>query len=273
MDYETLNYEKKDCVAVISLNRPHVLNTINRKMMAELDQVFDRVMKDSETRSIVLRGVGRAFCAGFDLKEEASDVVAGPEEWFSRYEEDWKIFFKLWSTGKPVISAVQGFCFGGAFELMLLCDMTIAAEGTKFGMPEIRHASGPGFGLLMYSIGSLKKIKEFMLLGDSIDAQKAEQLGIINEVVPGEMLDAVVFDTARRLALVPPSAMALTKRYINDGVEDMGFSYGVANGLAISTLMTTSKDYRDLENLRETLGPDRLREFFKKRDQEFYRQA
>jgi enoyl-CoA hydratase len=273
MEYETLIYEKQDHIAVISLNRPQVLNAINRKMMTEMDDAFNRAAEDIETRAVVLRGNGRAFCAGFDLKEEATDIVASSEEWMPRYEKDWQIFFRLWSMSKPVVSAVHGYCFGGAFELMLVTDITIASEGTKFGMPEIRHASGPGFGLLMYSMGSLKKIKEIMLLGDSIDAYQAEALGIINEVVSEDLLDVVAFDTARRLALVPQAAMALTKRYINAAVEDRGFSHGVANGLVISTLMTATKDYRDLETLRETMGPERLREFFQNRDKEFQRQA
>jgi len=273
MKYETLMYEKHDHVAVISLNRPQILNAINKKMVAEMDDAFERVAEDNETRAVVLRGNGRAFCAGFDLKEEAIDIVGSTEEWLPRYEKGWQIFFKLWSMSKPVVSAVQGYCYGGAFELMLVTDITIASEGTKFGMPEVRHASGPGFGLLMYSIGSLKKIKEIMLLGDSIDAQEAKALGIVNEVVSEELLDKVALDTARRLALIPPTTMALTKRYINDAVVDRGFSHGVANGLLMSTLMTASKDYRDLENLRATMGPERLREFFQNREKEFQRRV
>jgi enoyl-CoA hydratase len=269
VDYQAIVYETQASIATISLNRPRVLNAINRQMIQELGQALDAAQADPAVRAVILRGNGRAFCAGFDLKEEAGDAAAGPAEWLPRFKADWDIFLKIWRLDKPVVAAVQGYCLAGAMELLLACDLAVAAEGTQLGFPEIRHGAGPGIGLLVYAIGSLKTAKELLLLGESIEAADAQRIGLINRVVPADQLDASTQDLARRLALIPETAMAVTKRYINSASEAMGLDQTVEYGTVLCALLTGSQEYIHAEATRRAVAAQSLKDYFKQRDAAF----
>jgi enoyl-CoA hydratase/carnithine racemase len=269
MEFSTLQFERVGNIATITLNRPEVLNAINRQMMSELNQVLDSLAHDNEIRAAILKGEGRAFCAGFDIKEEAVDTVAGTNEWFPRYQRDWETFLKVWRLDIPVIAAVQGYCLGGAFELMMLCDACIAAENAVFGYPERRQASGPGMGLLVFNIGSLKRAKELMMLGDMFDAAIADRLGLINRVVAPDLLESAALDLAQRFVLIPQAGIQISKQFINGIVQRFGLDDTIRHGAALATVLTASREYQEMEELRKEMGPERMSEFFKMRDQEF----
>lgn len=269
MKNESIILEKEQSVATITLNRPNVLNAMNRDMITRLEKALENVETDPDIGAVILQGNGRAFSAGFDLKEEAEDVVEGPSEWFPRFRGDWDIFLKVWHMNKPVVAAVHGYCLGGVMELILLCDLAIAAEETKFGFPEIRFASGPGMGILAYAIGSIKRVKEIMLLGDQFGADEAEYLGVVNLVVPKEALYDVAFDTARRLALIPRETMRSTKEFINSIYEQKGLIQSTDYGTALCALMTDSKEYKEEEGARVSLGKENIKEFFTERQIRF----
>jgi enoyl-CoA hydratase/carnithine racemase len=240
MDYEALIYEKSGRIGKITMNRPNVLNALNRVAIAELRDAFEQVAKDDEVRVVILTGMGRAFSTGHDLKEP----FAGPEDGRKLHVEIWDLMFAIWDMGKPVIARVNVHCLGIACDLALACDLTIAAEVATFGEPEIRASSGSEFPLLPWVVG-MKKAKELILTGDTIDAKEAERIGIVNKVVPLDRLDEEVGRLATKIANVPAFALRMNKTTINRAFEMMGMRNAMALALeSTSLLIVTDTDER-----------------------------
>ena len=224
-------YEAADGVARIVLNRPIVLNAINRNVTRLLDSALDQAEADENVRAIILTGAGRAFSAGGDL-------------WSSLYPDDdpapdsLDVQMRIWSFPKPVIAAVRGHAVGQGCELAGVCDFTIAAESARLGEIQIRH----GFGipvLITPFLTSQKQAKEVLLLGETILPDDALRMGLINRVVPDDQLDEAANEMARKLASLPPATVRLNKRLVNLVYEQMGLIEAVR--------------YRDNETLRELL--------------------
>ena len=184
MDYQTLLVDRRNRVAIVTINRPDKLNALNVQAKAELNDVFHELQGDAGTDVIVLTGSGeKAFVAGTDIKElkeldEASGkaFAAGGQAVFSLIE----------NCGKPVIAAVNGYALGGGMELALACHIRIASENAKFGQPEVNLGIIPGYGgtqRLARLVGQGKAF-ELILTGDQIDAQEALRVGLVNKVVP-----------------------------------------------------------------------------------------
>ena len=129
-------------ITTLTLNRPERLNAINRRMIDELNLLLDAIAADPEVRAVVLTGAGRAFCSGFDLKEGAATPKQGIADWRPVIQRDFDIILRFWHLAKPTIAAVHGHCIAGGCELALACDITVAAENTRFGEPELRFGSG-----------------------------------------------------------------------------------------------------------------------------------
>lgn len=254
-----------DGVARITLNRPEVLNAINRDLLLRLDCAFRAVELDEAVRCVILTGAGRAFSAGFDLKAEADEGTLPIEVWLDRYRDDWKVFLRIWESDKPYIAAVRGYNLGGSLELSLLCDFTLAAEGTKFGSPELRHAAGPGAGMLPWLVG-MKAAKRVLLTGDMIDAREAYRLGFVTEVTSIAKLDEEVLSLASRLALISPSAMKLHKLAINRTYERQGMLATIQDNYMMATVANQTRDYLNLERDRQN---QEFRSFVKRRDSPF----
>ncbi|MCH7539895.1 MAG: enoyl-CoA hydratase/isomerase family protein [Proteobacteria bacterium] len=233
MTYETVTFEARDAVGVLTLNRPKLLNAIDTKMVQEINAVLDAVAADDDIRVLVLAGAGRAFCAGFDLKESAGKERKGPVDWRPELERDFNLIMRFWHLRKPTISAVHGYCLAGGCEMALACDITIAAEGTMFGEPELRFGSGM-IALLMPWLTGPKQAKELLLTGnDRVPADRALAIGLINKVVAeGEHLDAALA-MARQIAVMFPETVALTKMAINRTYEIMGMGAALDMGLDI----------------------------------------
>ena len=165
MGFETVIYEESGPLAVLTLDRPDKLNAINAQMVAELGQAMDRAEAAASVRAIVLRGAGRAFSAGFDLdmgEDESGDRIG-----FLRAElrEDFDIIMRFWDCPKPTVAAVHKYCLGSAMEMAVACDITVAAEGCRFGAPEVKFGSGIVALILPWVIGP-KAAKELLLTGD-----------------------------------------------------------------------------------------------------------
>lgn len=239
-----------DAVARVTLNRPQVLNAINRDLLLDLDAALQDLERDQSIRAVILTGAGRAFSAGFDLKEEAADGAIPVEVWLDRFRDDWEVFLHIWHSAKPYIAAVRGYNLGGSFELSLLCDFTVAAEGTKFGAPEIRHAAGPGACMLPWVVG-MKAAKAVLLTGDPLDAAEARRLGIVTEVVPDAELDTRAVELARKLALIAPDAMKLHKLAINRTYERQGMLSAIQDNYMMSTVANGTRAYREEEEQRQ----------------------
>ena len=212
-------YEKDGPVARLTLNRPSALNAVNLAMRDELWVLLQAVRDDPDVRAVVIRGAGeRAFCAGADVKEfgTAPSVVEARR---ARQERDlWGLMLAL---PKPLVAAIHGWALGAGCEMSLLCDLRIAADDARLGLPEVTLGYIPSAG----GTQTLPRVvprgvaMHMVLSGEPIDVQTALRAGLIHRVVPRHTLDAEVERTARRLADLPPAYVAAVKQAVNTGLD------------------------------------------------------
>ena len=229
---ETLKIERRGRIAILSFNRPRVLNAFDGPLVKATTQAMAELSADENVLAIVVRGEGRAFSAGFDLK--AGAATAGQRslaDWRRVLETDFAFIMTFWECQKPTIAAIHGYCIGGAFELSLACDITVAAADTRLGAPEVKFGSGAVAMLLPFVTGS-KAAKEILLTGDDhLTAERALTLGIVNHVAPaGEELTKALA-IAESIAAADPMAVQLSKRAINRSYEAMGMRAALAQAL------------------------------------------
>lgn len=212
--YSTLKVEVREQVAVIRFNRPEAMNAANIEMSFERLEIYEAVSKDPNVRVVIVTGNEKAYCAGGDLAAFSRFDPAAAKKFGERGLKYQKILEEM---PKPTIAAVAGFAYGGGMENVLLCDLRIAADNAKFALPEIKVGIFPGGGAtqrLLQNI-SLCKAKEMIFLGESIDAQTALEIGLINKVVPLENLMTEAFAWARKLCKKPPLSIKAAKALIN----------------------------------------------------------
>lgn len=204
MTYENLLYEVSYGIATITVNRPRVLNSLNHATIAELRAAFTAMRDDEAVRVIILTGAGeKAFIAGADvteLRELATSGALGGRDALPTL---------IQGLGKPVIAAVNGYCFGGGFELVYACTLAYAADGAKFAQPEVNLGLNPLWGATQQlpSLVGKKKAMELLLLGEIFDAAEALRLRIINGVMPAKELMPAVGSVAANLATKAPIAV------------------------------------------------------------------
>lgn len=233
MPYETLLYEARGPVALVTLHRPQRVNAMNGVMLRELHLALDAAEADAAIRAIVLTGAGGNFCSGFDLKEQAEARPAGVATWRPLLERDFNAVMRFWDSPKPTIAAVRGACLAGGCELALACDITIAAEDAIFGEPELRFGAGIVVMLLPWLVGP-KRAKQLLLTGDDkLPARRAETIGLVNEVVPAGREVERALAIARDLAAIDVMALRETKRAINRSYDIMGMREALAMALDI----------------------------------------
>ncbi len=216
----TVTIERRAGAAWLTLDRPEKLNVLNSEMVAALEARIDEAAADPAVRVVVLRGAGRAFCAGYDLSESPPGIRS-EDEWRVELARDIDLTMKLWALEKPTIAAVHGWCLGGALDFALACDLVVAADDARFGIPEIRFGSGPVTLLLPFAIGE-KKANELVFTGDDVDAAEAHRLGLVNRVVPRDALEAETERLVRRIAPTPLETLRLTKLSLLRAREAMG---------------------------------------------------
>ncbi|GAA1565720.1 crotonase/enoyl-CoA hydratase family protein [Dactylosporangium maewongense] len=210
-------YERAGHIAVIRLNRPASLNAVNAALSTAAGEALERAAADPEVRVVVVTGNGRAFCAGADLKELAAGrSIAAPEhpEWgFAGIARHW--------IDKPLIAAVNGFAMGGGTEIALACDLVVAAEDARLGLPEVKRglvAAAGGVVRLQRQI-PLKRALQMALTGDAVDVQEAAEWGLVNVVArPGAALDEAMV-LAERVAANAPLSVQYTKRVMHQVAE------------------------------------------------------
>jgi len=231
MTYETILFETCGPVGLLTFNRPERLNAFSQPMIDEVNRQLDLVERDENIRALVVAGAGRAFSAGFDLKDGADKAWNTVADVTPTLKKDFDFIMRFWHFSRPTIAAVHGYALAGACELAMACDITIAAEGTRFGEPELRFGSGI-VALLMPWLSGPKKAKEFLLTGnDRIDAAEALACGLINRVVPLGSELGTALALAREIALNDRVKVAMTKRAINRGFEMMGMLAALDMGL------------------------------------------
>lgn len=241
MTYETIISRKEGRIGFIAFNRPRALNALNATLLEETTRALADHAADEEVAAIIVHGEGRAFSAGFDLKESAARGTSGALAWREVLEHDFDFIVQFWDCPKPTIAAVHGYCLAGAFELMLACDITVAAEGTLFGEPEVRFGSGIIAMLLPWITGP-KQAKELLLTGDDkVKAERALAMGIVNRVVPPDQLIATATAIASDIAAAAPLSVQLTKRAINRTYEIMGLRQALLASLETDILLEASE--------------------------------
>jgi enoyl-CoA hydratase len=250
---ETVLYERRGPIALLTLNRPDKLNAVNAKMVGELGRALDDAESDDQVRAVVLCGAGRAFSAGFDL-----DMGEGSGIEFLRGElrKDFDVIMRFWDFPKPTVAAVHTFCLGSGMEMAVACDITVAAEGCRFGAPEVKFGSGIVAMILPWVIG-LKQAKELLLTGDErVSAERALSIGLINRVVPEEQCLEEALAVARSIAANDRIAVRLTKEGINRGAEIMGMRQGLLQGLELGVIAEDSEtpESREFNEILEKEG-------------------
>src|SRR6185295_570303 len=231
---------------IITLNRPEKLNTISRELQLALTETFARADADPATSVVLLRAEGRSFCAGYDIGAKgpgADDWRSDPTKAHAHLQPQLEFEMAPWLMKKPVIASVQGHVLGGGCELVMLCDLTIAAADATFGEPEIRF-SAVGPAIVMPMIIGYKRARELLYFGDQIDAQTALDLGMINRIVPLAELRAASLSYAKRLSLISPEALYATKRAVNRAADAAGFRTALYAGLdVVGPLYATSTEF------------------------------
>jgi enoyl-CoA hydratase len=211
MNFENVTVEKDGAVGVVTLNRPQALNALSYGLVKDLSLAMQELDQDPEVRSIVVTGGEKVFAAGADIKEMAD---RGPFD--ERIQERLAYRDKINKITKPVIAAVSGFALGGGCELAMSCDIIIASENARFGQPEVNLGIIPGSGgtqRLTHVLGKHRAM-ELVLTGDMLSASDAERLGLVNRVVPAELVLEEAKNVAKKIATKPALAIKAAKEAV-----------------------------------------------------------
>lgn len=214
MDFECIMYEKKEGIAVITLNRPHVLNAMNSQLWLDIERALADARDDENILVLIFTGTGRAFSTGADLKESKGRSLKAYRDYLVRLQE---ISRQIIRYPKPTIAAVNGFALGSGHELALACDIRIAAEDAKFGSPEARVSSsvtGGAMRLIQDLIGP-GKARELLFSCDTVDGREAERIGLVNRTVPTAQLMEEALTMARKIAANSFLSIHLIKKGLN----------------------------------------------------------
>jgi enoyl-CoA hydratase len=217
-EYKNIRLKYEENIATLTFNRPDVLNALNTETLTETLDALQELGKNHEVRILILTGAGKAFVAGADISEISSKT---PED-ARRYSElGHTLVNTIQHMDKPVIAAINGYALGGGTEIALGCDIRLASENARFGLPETTVGVIPGWGGTQRAarlIGTALA-KELIFTGEIISAQHALKIGLINRVVPHESLMDVTMDMARKISQQGQIALSHAKRVINEGVD------------------------------------------------------
>ena len=244
MAFQFLQLDVADRIATITVNRPDKLNALNDATMAELGQAIEQVRSDRAVAGVVVTGAGRAFIAGADIAELRSK--SGPEI-YALARRGQEVFRRFETSPKPVIAAVNGFALGGGCELAMACHIRIAADGAKFGQPEVKLGIIPGYGgtqRLTRLVGRGRAL-QLLLTGEMIDAGEALRIGLVNRVVPtgDQAVEAARAMLGQMLANGP---LALTQciEVVNRGA-DIAIEEALALEASAFAMMASTDDMRE----------------------------
>ena len=230
MDYQHILYEVEAGRARVTLNRPNKRNALSVPLLEELEHALWEADDDRSVHSLILRGAGPAFCAGYDLSGSgAPKVDDGVERRTGRSIDDdiWMLersnrrIRALWEIHKPVIAQVHGHCLAGGTDVALCCDMVIVSDDAVIGFPPARNLGALPNNLWLYHCGP-QWAKRLQLTGDTVTGSEAAQIGLAMKSVPSQHLAAEVEGLADRMALIDPDLLAANKRVLNLGMELMG---------------------------------------------------
>ena len=269
MSYNTITYEMDDRLAVITLNRPKRLNALSIELCEDVKDAARRADADSQIRVLVITGAGgKAFSAGYDIKDEDEAMKESVEEWWENLNFDYDFTFSVWNCSKPVIAMIDGYCLAGGLEFAQMCDLRYCSDDSRFGVVETRFAAGVVTMIMPWIIGP--RCRELIYTGDMIDAEEAFRLGLANGVFPKTDLQDKVLEIAKRMSQVSLACLKFNKRSIHHAYESMGFHAAMRYGVAISTLLDSTKtpEFLEFDTVRREKG---LRAALDWRDAQFRR--
>jgi enoyl-CoA hydratase len=219
MPFQNITLDVSDRVATLTVNRPDKLNALNDLTITELGRAIEEIRGREDVGGVILTGAGnKAFVAGADIAELAKQ---GPLEGRERARRGQHVLRRIETSPKPIIAAINGFALGGGCELAMACHIRIAAEGARFGQPEVKLGIGPGYGgsqRLPRLVGQGRAL-ELILTAEMIGAQEAYRIGLVNAVVPASDLLRVAGDMLRRILANGPVAVAMSIEAVVRGVE------------------------------------------------------
>ena len=244
MGYENLLYEVKEQIARITVNRPNVLNALNRKTVEELGECFDAARRDDSVRVLIITGAGeKAFVAGADINELAKRTAIDGKD-FALFGQE--IFHRLETMGKPSIAAINGFALGGGCELALSCTIRIASRNAKIGQPEVKLGILPGYGGTQRLARLCGKgvAHEMILSGEMITAEEALRMGLVNRVVELAELLPAAESIAKKIIANAPLAVKYAMEAVERGME-MPQEEGLFLEAALFGLCCATEDMRE----------------------------
>jgi enoyl-CoA hydratase len=255
-EFETILYAVSDAVATITLNRPERLNTIVPPMPDEVEAAVGLATRDPDVKVIIIRGAGRAFCAGYDFGggfEHWGEAMMTDGQWDPGKDfamatapeiAPTQKFMAIWRSPKPVIAQVHGYCVGGGSDFALCADLVIASEDAVIGTPYSRMWGAYLSGMWIYRLG-LARTKFHALTGRPLNGRQAADVELINEAVPFAQLEQRVAALAAELATIPSSQLAAMKLVVNHAYENMGLASTQTLGPILDGLMRNTPDALD----------------------------
>lgn len=214
MDFQCIIYEKEEGTAIIRLNRPEVLNAMNKELWLDLQQALEDVQSDPNIKVLIFTGEGRAFSTGADLKESKDRTVEAYRDYLTQLQETSR---KIIRFEKPIIAAINGYALGSGYELALACDIRIVADEAKIGSPEAKVTSsitGGAFRLIQDLVGP-GKARELLFTAEYIDGKEAERIGLVNKSVPLDRLMNEAKEMAKKIAENSSFSLKVIKKGLN----------------------------------------------------------
>ncbi|MET0371497.1 MAG: enoyl-CoA hydratase/isomerase family protein [Sphingobium sp.] len=251
-----VRYAVRDRVGIITLDRPDKLNAMNDDMSDQLHDMFDHAFDDRDSRVILIRAEGRAFCAGRDTTMLGQRAAGESDYHFVRRHQQRNL--KAIDHPKPIVAAINGYAIGGGFELALCADIRVAADDARLSIPEIKYGILPDTGASQFLSALIgpSRTKLMMLTGRMVDADTAERWGMVDLVVPRADLDDAAFALAADMAGRPPIALAMGKQLANHLYAGR-IREGIGIELVTQTALFASEDYQEARAaLREGRTPE-----------------
>ena len=226
MNHEHLLYEVDDeHICWVTLNRPETINAFNTKLCQELCEALEEAERDDKVHVVVIRGAGKGFSSGHDLREDADDNFATIYDYRNHYLQQLHEFTAPWRISKPVIASVHYCAIGKGFEIATFCDVTIVTDDCRLGYKELRYGIS-GFHMVLPWLVNMKTAKDLLLTGREVDAHEAKQIGLVTEVVKPDELEAATLKKARLMAAMPNEIQRMYKRYVNHCYDIQGMKIG-----------------------------------------------
>ena len=248
MDFQTIFFEVRNQIALVTFNRPESMNAINRLMARELVAACQQIEEDVAIRVAIFGGAGeRAFSAGMDLKERSETAFSPIERRNQKISQTIHTQSRaIAAMTKPTIAAIRGYCVGGGLEMALACDMRVAAEDAQLGLAEVRRGLIPGSGgtQRLPRVVGVAKALEICLTGDNVSGSEALRLGLVNRAVPASDVMKAAEDLASRILKGAPMSVTFIKEAIRSGIE-LPLEEGLRLEADLSAMLATTEDSKE----------------------------